>query len=270
MSKARIQQIVGIIVSCLVIGVPLRAGITIFGELSHEKEAIPGQTYTGTIYVKNDGDDLEEVKIFQTDYFFYSNGTTEYGDAGTLERSNAIWIEFSPSRLSVPPQGQMAVTYRITVPEDQSLFGTYWSMLMVEPIPKNSPENPLSQNTVGINTVIRYGIQMVTNIKGTGEPNLQFQDVKLLRGESGPYLQVDIINKGTLLTRPKVWVDLVDSNAKAVGRRESREMRIYPETSVRYRIDLSSVRAGNYQALVVADGGENAMVGSRYNLNIIQ
>ena len=46
------------------------AQINILGGLSHEKKARPGETYEGEIIIKNRGQGIAEVKIYQTDYLF--------------------------------------------------------------------------------------------------------------------------------------------------------------------------------------------------------
>jgi len=43
-------------------------------------------------------------------------------------------------------------------------------------------------------------------------------------------------------------------------------MRIYPGTSVRHKIDLSSLPGGKYMALVVADNGDEYIFGAQYTL----
>src|SRR3989338_6764887 len=73
--------------------------ISVIGELSQDREAKPGETYTGSIIVRNDSNELQEAKAYQTDYRFHFDGTNEYGDPGSHARSNGKWVSFSPAQM---------------------------------------------------------------------------------------------------------------------------------------------------------------------------
>ncbi|HEY0035835.1 MAG TPA: hypothetical protein VGB66_04060, partial [Longimicrobium sp.] len=57
-----------------------------------ERSAAPGESYTGTIRVRNTSGRAQEIKAYQTDYSFFADGRTVYAAAGTSARSNARWI----------------------------------------------------------------------------------------------------------------------------------------------------------------------------------
>jgi len=243
------------------------AGVTV-GTLTIEEEARVGESYRGTITLTNDGNEFQGVIIYQTDYLCFSDGSNEYGDAGTLERSNADWITFSPSQLEVPPHESSQVSYEINVPEDSSLIGTFWSLLMVEEVNSsiNLPSD-LQRNQAGVRQVIRYGIQCITHIGETGHHRLSFTGTQLVIGENEEKeLQVDVENVGERWAVPIAWMELYDTSGRHVGRFESEKRRIFPGTSVRFRIHLSSVHTGKYKALVVLDNGDRNVLGAKYDL----
>ncbi|MGH2569281.1 MAG: hypothetical protein ACRDGA_13165, partial [Bacteroidota bacterium] len=102
--------------------------VSVLGELSQDREARPGERYEGVIVVKNDTDEPQEAKVYQTDYLFSYTGTNDYAEAGSHERSNARWVTFSPSYITLPPQGTIAVNFTVAVPseaENKKLVGTY-------------------------------------------------------------------------------------------------------------------------------------------------
>lgn len=249
-----------------------KARVTLIGGLSYEKEVQIDETYQGSIVIRNNGDEFQEAKIYQTDYLFFCDGTNQYGEPGKIERSNANWITFSPSRLIIPPKETSTLNYTVKVPDDESLVGTYWSMLMVEILGKGHPEAALqpeeSKVQMGIKQVIRYSVQIVTHIGNTGSHKLKFIGTKLLAKEGGGrFLQVDMENIGERWLRPEVLVNLYDKEGRYIGKFESTRMRIYPGTSVRHRIDLSDIPKGKYTALVVADNGDEYIFGAQYTLN---
>lgn len=250
------------------------AQVSIIGELSQDREARPGESYTGVIIIRNDTNEPQEAKIYQTDYLFHYSGTNSYGDPGSHARSNAKWITFSPAYIMLPPQATAAVNYSVTVPsptDGTQLTGTYWSMLMVEAIPRGSPESTLprpdKKAEMGIAQTIRYGIQIVTHIANTGTRKVNFVGVQIVPKEtSGRILQVDIENTGEIGIRPDVYVELFDEKGLSRGKFPGTRYRIYPGTSVRQQIDLSSVAPGTYKALIVVDAGGDEVFGGQYTL----
>jgi hypothetical protein len=255
---------------------PAWAQLSVIGELSQDRDARPGEKYEGLIIVKNDTDEPQEAKVYQTDYLFYFNGTNDYGEPGTMPRSNARWVTFSPASLIVPPQSSVSVNYTVTVPADikgEPVAGSYWSMLMVEGIGKGSAESTLppdpGKTQMGIQQTIRYGIQLATHIAQTGVKKISFLNAQLVtKDDGGMFLQVDIENTGNLGIRPEVYVELFNAGGTSVGKYEGNRFRMYPGTSVRQMINLSKAPRGEFRALVVVDTGGDDVFGAQYTIKL--
>ncbi|MDQ1329454.1 MAG: hypothetical protein QG641_2744 [Candidatus Poribacteria bacterium] len=248
-----------------------KANITIIGSLAHERNVETDKTYQGVILIRNTEQEPQEVKIYQTDYLFFSDGKNIYGTpAGKDPRSNALWIVFSPSRLTIPAKATYPLSYTIKVPDDKTMKGTFWSMLMIEPIPKNSPEAVAPEqekvNTT-ITQIIRYGFQIITHIGDTGKRELKFVDTQLLKEQEKRILQVDIENVGERQLKPQVWVEIYDKET-FMGKFEGGITGIYPSASTRYHLDLSGMPEGEYKALVLADCGGDDVFGCTYTLKL--
>ena len=249
--------------------------VSVIGELSQDREARPGESYNGSILVKNDSDEPQEAKVYQTDYLFFSDGTNNYAEPGSTPRSNARWVSYSPSLLLIPPQATVTVNYSVAVPDTtggKTLTGSYWSMLMVEGIAKESPESSVrakSKNPeMGVRQTLRYGIQIATHIAGSGTRSIKFVSAKLVRGSRGETsLQVDLEDDGTLGFRPDVYVELFDGKGVSKGKFPGHRYRMYPGTSVRQMIELSGIAKGTYKALVVVDAGGDDVYGAQYTLD---
>lgn len=263
-----------LVVSLLILALRVEAQVSVIGELGQDREAKPGDTYDGVITIKNDSDEPQEAKIYQTDYTFFSNGTNNYGEPGSHPRSNARWITFSPSFVKLPPRATLSINYTVAVPKDlqgKPLVGTYWSMLMVEGIPRESPESSSGRANkraeMGILQTIRYGIQIATHIAQSGERRVELRDPKVLPKESGGRVfQVDIENTGDIGIRPDVYLELFDEQGTPAGKFYGARFRIYPGTSVRQTIDLSTVKPGTYKTLVIVDAGADEIFAAQYNL----
>jgi len=249
------------------------ADASIIGGLTHQKKAGQGEKYTGSILIKNEHKKTEEIKFYQTDYAFNYKGVNYYGQPGKLKRSNAQWITFTPHKLTIPPGETVKLNYTVNVPDDPNLEGTYWSMIMAENIPHGSPESTLpakDKTKLGIVQVVRYGLQMVTHINDTGTRKIDFLDTKLLKDSSERILQVDVENTGQRWLRPTLWTELYDESGSYLGRFEAGKRRLFPDTSVRYEVDLTNLPEGNYKALVVADAGGDYIFGANYNFKFIK
>ncbi|MBS3917994.1 MAG: hypothetical protein KG012_03800 [Deltaproteobacteria bacterium] len=247
------------------------AGVSVIGRLSQEKTVRPGEKFEGIIFLKNKGEGPGEAKVYQTDYFFFADGRNIYGEPGEIPRSNAKWISLSPTRITIPPNQTSSVHYTVQIPENPDLKGTYWSMVMVEPMAGASPEGVEGEKgkiKLGLQTIVRYGVQIVTDIGDTGVRKIRFLDRKLLSDGGKRFLQINIENTGERWLSPLVWVEIYNEQGQSIGRFESGKFRIYPGCSVRHKIDLTEVPKGKYKALLVADNGDEYVFGARYDLGI--
>lgn len=244
----------------------VRAQICILGELTQKKQTTPGSTYNGNVIVENLGEEPKDIKIYQTDYFFTADGSNRYDEPGSSPRSNAPWISFSPKQLTIQPHERIRINYEVSVPDDGSLIGTYWSMLMVEGLPEIATEKP--QGNITLRFVTRYAIQMITNIEESGISRMKFLNPMLKKEENINIFSIDMENVGERMLRPNIWIELYNLEGKTVGTFEGSPVRIFPGTSSRRKIELINVPSGTYKALVVADCGDENLFGANYTIEI--
>jgi hypothetical protein len=143
--------------------------------------------------------------------------------------------------------------------------------VIVEPISEGSPESIRSEKgkaTMGIRTVIRHAIQIVTNINNTGTSRIRFLNKRLISENGRRILEIDIENTGERWLSPFVWAELFNEQGRSIGKFEGTRFRIYPGCSVRQRIDLTDVPKGRYKALIVADNGDENIFGARLDLGV--
>jgi len=249
--------------------------ISVLDGLSYEKIVSIGEVYQGSILIKNHDNVIREVKLYQRDYLFFCDGSNIYGNPGEDIRSNANWISLNPSLLSIPPQGSSAVNYIITVPRDNSLVGTYWSMIMVEEIQDEDPilsnnDSDDSAPVFGIRNIVRYGIQMVTHIGDKVKSDLKILNHELVFQQDNDYsLYLDIENTGEQWLRLEVWAKLIDEQeGNITDKFDGGRHRIYPGTSVRCKIDFKNILKGNYKLLVILKNYDERIWGINYNLKL--
>ncbi len=249
----------------------LGAQVAINGPMTYEHLVEPGRAYAGSIEVRNPTETAQAIGVYQTDYFFQADGSVLYGEPAKLQRSNAGWITFTPRDAVIPPRESVTIRYSIQAPADDTMRGTYWSVLMVQPIAKGSPESLTfdpARTTLGVRQVLRYAIQIVTHIGSTGSRQLHFSKFQLTAENGRKVLAVDLENGGERWLRPSLWVELYDEKGAFVGRFEGGAQRLYPGTSARFRAELVGVQDAEYRALVVADCGGDDVFGANVNLHL--
>lgn len=244
-------------------------GIVISGVLTSEFVVAPGGRYESTLEIQNPNDEAQEVRVYQTDYLFSADGVALYGDPGSVARSNANWISVAPQRFTIPPLQNATVAFTIRVPADSALTGTYWSVLMVEPVALEAPDSSAggvrSQAAMGVRQVVRYAVQVVTHVGDTGTRQLQFTRVQF-ESKDNRVLLVDAENNGERWLRGRLWIELYKDDGSLAGHFEAAQRRMYPGTSVRYSVDLGTPPPASYKALIVIDCGEDDVFGASFNI----
>lgn len=245
------------------------ASVQVVGSLARTKSATPGESFEGVIHLKNTGSQASEIRVRQTDYLFAADGTNRYDEPGTTARSNADWLSVTPPRLVIGPNETAQVHYKCKVPSRSELKGAYWSMIMIEPVaaPAATAKGGAQQVAVGLQTMLRFGVQIVTEI-GDGTRAIKVLDKRLVHAEGTSALQLDIANTGERTIQPAVSVELYDSKGTSVGRFEARKTHIFPTCSIRATAALKGVLPGTYTALVLLDNGDANVMGAQYTLEI--
>jgi P pilus assembly chaperone PapD len=243
--------------------------VLVKGSLSRAFVLASGGATQDTISLTNCDAKPAQVKVYQTDYTYSPEGT-HYDAAGSAARSNAAWITCTPTILTLAPRQTTEVAVRIQAPQDTRLEGTYWSVIMVEP--QGPPPAPLKtakdKLVLGIQTVMRYGIQVATTIGATGTTDLKFLKRQMTVTGSRRSLELDLENSGTRVARPYIWAEFRSVTGALVTKVKSDPHRLYPGCSAAFKLDLGVVPRGKYEVLAVADNGDDGAFGARYQLEI--
>lgn len=257
----------GALLAAPLLATPVRAGaqIAVVGNAVDEHEAGPGQRYVSSITVRNLTSEPQPVRIYQTDYRFSADGTSNFDSAGTVIRSNAAWVRPSASAVTIPPMADIVVSYAVTVPAIDSLRGTYWSAIMVEGQPRLPPQARRGQ--IGLGAVFRYAVQVATHLPTAGVRKVRLTRRSFLTDSTGArVLDVVVENTGERAYRPNLWVELYDARGTLRKRVEQQRGLLYPGTSLQQRFSFGALPAGVYKALVFADTGDDTVSAAQYKL----
>jgi hypothetical protein len=244
---------------------PAGAQIAVVGNAVDEHEAGPGQRYVSSITVRNLTAEPQPVRIYQTDYRFSADGTSNFDSAGTVARSNAAWIRPSASSITIPPMADIVLSYAVAVPAIDSLRGTYWSAIMVEGQPRLPPQ--ARRGEIGLGSVFRYAVQVATHLPTAGSRKVRLTRQGFLTDSTGTrVLDVVVENTGERAYRPNLWVELYDGRGALRKRVEQQRGLLYPGTSLKQRFSFGALPAGEYKALVFADTGDDTVSAAQFKL----
>jgi hypothetical protein len=271
--KLSYWMVCALLVAGVVAG-PVEAQVSVVSNSVEEHVGMMGQEYGGAIRLRNTSAEPQEVKLYSSDYSFAANGETAYGAAGSTPRSNASWITIQPSRVTLPPNADVTVTYKVLVPASGAQRGTYWSIIMAEVIAKGSAESVARTGTakgreLGIRSTIRYGIQVVTHMSEHGARTVDLLRAGVVQQLNGSkLLQFDVINTGERAYRPKLSAEFYDENGQLAARFENTRGLIYPGSSVQQAYELPAMKSGSYKVLIIADTGADQLVAAQYRLQL--
>lgn len=251
------------------------AQIAVRSALAHDHDVAPGATVQGAVEIENLTDEPAQARLRLRDYGFSHQGTNSFEEPGTNRRSNAPWVELPQSVLTLPPNQRETVAYTLRIPEQidgSAPTGTYWSILLIEPIASTSPASTLSgsedDQDVGVRQRTRYGVQIAAHIRANGAPKLNVLQTNLARRDSTAHLTLDVENAGSKMARPRVHLEVYTADGERALRKSASRMRIYPGTSVRFRLPLSGLSSGQYEALVLIDVEGQQMTGFQHSLEL--
>jgi hypothetical protein len=259
-----------IALTALVVANAASAQIAVVGNTVEERIGTPGESYTGTIVVRNLTQQDQPVRIYQTDYRFFADGTSHFDDPGTTPRSNAKWITPTVRSLLVPPSSEMTVSYTVRVPAGDSLAGTYWSAIMVEGAPTEAGRSSGGRPQVGVGAVMRYAVQVATHIRTTGSRKVEFANTRFVTDTTtqAQMFELEVKNAGERAYRPALWIEVYDASGTLKANARQERGLLYPGTSLKQVFQLGKLAPGTYRAVVFADSGEDAVFASQFTLKL--
>lgn len=236
----------------------LQASIVVLNGLTHNYKVENGQIYKGKIAIQNTGSNPQNVKIFLQDFTYQSNGSMYYTTPHTNEKTNADWIKLNTTFLTLKSKEKTEVYYEITIPNSLNTPGSYWSVIIVEPVDDVKPSD--SKQGINITSIVRYAIQIITDYDSEKiKPDLKFESIKIDKEEGKQILKIAIANQGLIYCKPSASVEIYNKSGQKVGTFSTQAMGLLPQTSKSFPIDISKIPPDKYNAVIIAtDEDENA------------
>jgi len=235
------------------------AGIVVVNGLTHNFQVAHGKSYKGKVQIENTGNTTETVKIYLQDFSYKADGTTTYSALNTNKRTNSNWITLNTNLLTLKPKEKTEIFFEITVPELNNTTGSFWSVLLVEPVEEIKPNN--DKSGVSVTSIIRYAVQIITDLQSSdATPQLMFEAVNLVKEDNRKVVKVAVVNTGNLFSKNIVAVELYSrESGEKIGSYSSVRLGLLPEMSKTFSIDITDVVPGNFNATILAtDEQDNA------------
>jgi len=254
--------------ACIILITPpfIMGSIVVLNGLTHENTVNRGETYNGSIDIQNTADSEKSVRVYILDYTFNFSGESKHDVPGTVARSNSGWITYNPQLLNLAAGEKATIAFEVKVPDNDTLIGTYWSVIMVEGI--IPPDTTKTKTGVTINTAIRYAVQIVTQIGNSGTSDLQFLGLQMEKQDDSNILNVFIENTGERQLRPELALELFDENGNSAGVIKAERRKTFPGTSIKLVLALEGIKPGKYTGVLVADCDEDHVFGTNVSLEI--
>lgn len=248
-------------------------GLEVDGKLHTVLELLPGASFQGVISVRNSNEEIEEIEITQSDYFFQADGRVSFGKKGSDPRSNAGWIMVEPDHLVLQPGSRATVKFRIEVPGDTDLKGTYWSLInfdhkIIEETLTEDERQANGRTGMSVDPVLGYAYQVITNIGREGEVTMDMQNPTLLKTDAGYFFQVDLHCTGERMINVAPWIEVFNTGGEKVANTRGQENTILPGCSSRIGFEMGKMKKGNYKLLLIVDCGADKVFGGQYEVEI--
>lgn len=256
-----------LLIALLTLSLNVHAQIIITNGLTHQIISTAGQSKKGEIILRNTANVESTARVFLEDYEYYVDGDTS---DKTASRSNKSWIQLKEDIVSLQPNEEKTVEYTVQVPKNKSLNGSYWSVAIVQPA-DDIINPPKDKGAIHIRTVVRYAIQLITNVKTkmTTTSELSFLSAKVEKNQDKKELWIDVKNTGRIFHKAKLAVEFYDADSgeqKSVL--SSNTLSLLPTLSKRYRVDITQIPRGAYKVVVLAQCENEELFGLNMDITI--
>lgn len=232
----------------------LFSNVVVINGLTHVHKSSSGEIISGVIKLKNISNEEQRIVIYFNDMVQECGKETVLTTQFSHERSIAKWFSTNINERILSANEEYELMYTINVPEEASLSGTYWGVVMIE-VEKPIKEDQL-EHGVKLESKVRYGIQILANINEPTPSEIDFYNVAIVDDGISRTINVDVQNIGSFFVQPNIILEVFNEKGERNKREEVQFKKIYPHSCKSYSIDISDLLKGRYTATLVADYGQ--------------
>lgn len=211
----------------------------------NERQASFGEVYTGTFLLANTSSKDKLLRITKADVALSSFGEPHYFSAGTMLKSNANWIDFSPEQLVLKAGEETHISYTVSVPDGHIKSGRYWSALLIN-------EEDTEWDATKPRDPTKTAIQITTHVQRDNNFRLKIKDTRLVQIENRPAIEVAIENPSQRFLNANIWAEIYDQSGHYVERYMGQTVKLAPGQNTTTQIELDGLRVGKYKAILAS------------------
>ena len=245
----------------------LFGNVAIINGLTQVKSGTSGDVIQGEVVLLNTSNEEQRVIFEINEALFSCSAPRLYTEINPHAQSSSTWFSAEVMDKVMVAKEKYVYKYTITIPNDQSMRGSYWNMLMVT-IEKPIKEEALNDN-VGLNTKLRYGVGIITNVNSLDEVNLDFDHAELKdeAETSVKQLEVKVNNGGLFIEGVVLTLEIYDNEGNKVDEFSTDRNIVFPGACKNFYLNVSDLLPGDYQCILLADSREE-FAGTNLSLTI--
>lgn len=254
----------------LTLGQVAVAKITV-GPLGIDLSVAQGHRATGTFLVKNVGELAQDVDIELVDFTHTPEGQNQFLAPGTLPRSLAPFVFYTPTAFDLAPGQVQEVKFTIEMPQEAA--GPHWTMFMVrEHTPSATVQVGVEgqEGGFGFQASVSFGVLLRQIDPNNAVPDGRVRSLVITRGPEGLlHAVVGFENTGTTFLRPSGRVEVRDRTGQTVASSPIDPFRALPGEVRLLDIPISGELArGSYIALAILDFGAEFLIAGQASFEL--
>lgn len=241
------------------------ANVTILNGLTHIYSGKSGEVIYGEVVLINNSIDDQRVTFNLTEAIFSCSKNRFFSKDAKHPNSSTNWINDYLSDKVLAPKEKYVYQFKIIIPKNAALQGSYWSVIMVN-VEKPIKENLLNKQ-IGLDTKVRYAIGLVTNVNDYDDVEIDFKNIELNEKNDLKYLKVTIANESLFVEGVKLSLEVYNQEGIKVHEFKSDRNMAFPGFCREYLLDISVLASGSYECVLIADSREE-FIGTNISLTI--
>ncbi|WP_341200441.1 hypothetical protein [Croceibacter atlanticus] len=244
----------------------IHSNVVIINGLTHSFSGVSGQTFQGQIILANTSNEEQRVTFELNEAIYNCDQGRVFIANANHKNSSTAWFTSAVNSKVLAPKERFTYKYSITIPEDNTLNGSYWTTLMV------NVDKPIKEEVVaniGLDTKIRYAVRLLTDVNINEEVLLDFESVNLNLNpiNNKKQLDINVLNQSGFIENVKLSLEIYDSFGTKVLDTKTKRAKVFPEVCRNYSLDISGLKEGIYQCIVIADSRDE-YIGTNISLEV--
>jgi len=252
---------------CIFLSNLVFSNISVINGLTHTYTGTSGQVISGEVILVNGSSQEERVTFELSDAIFYCDAPRIFTNEETHPRSSNDWFKAELMDVVLNPKEKYVYRFTITIPNDQQIRGSFWTILMVN-AEKPIKEEALTES-IGLNTKMRYAVGLLTHVNELDAVNLEFNDIQIVKKteKTNSNLDIKLQNHSSFIEETLLSLEVYDKNGVKVFEEKSTRKKIFPGACTDFNIDISSIPEGDYECILIAESREE-YVGANISLQL--